>query len=177
MNEFVTEKQPQKRIFFALWPSNQQRQEIETAIQAFRSKLTGSWADDDNLHVTLFFVGGFPENDIPSLLTAAHKIECPSIHLKFERIHFWKRPKIICLFARSVPSELLGLVRSVESTAQMFGVEPEDRPYRAHMTIARRAKSFEPITLAQPLELHWSRFHLIESVSTSSGVKYRPLDQ
>jgi 2'-5' RNA ligase len=59
----------------------------------------------------------------------------------------------------------------------MFGVEPEDRPYRAHMSIASRAKSFEPITLAQPLELHWSRFHLIESVSTSSGVKYRPLDQ
>lgn len=166
-----------KRLFFALWPSDEQRQKIDAATQAFRSKLAGTWTDRDNWHVTLFYIGGFPEVDIPSLLTAAHKIECPSLDLKFERIFFWKRPKIICLYASYVPSQLLGLVRSVESTAQMFGVEPETRPYRAHMTIARRAKSFETITLAQPVELHWSRFHLVESVSTPAGVQYKPLDQ
>lgn len=166
-----------KRLFFALWPSDKQRQKIDAAIQPYRSKLAGTWTERDNWHVTLFFIGGFPENDIAALLSAAHKIECPSLELKFERVFFWKRPKIICLHASYVPSQLLGLVRSLESTAQIFGIEPETRPYRAHLTIARRARFFEPITLAQPLELHWSRFHLIESVSTSSGVKYRPLDQ
>ena len=173
MNEYVNKK----RIFFALWPSDEQRQEIDAAIQPYRSKLAGTWTDRDNWHVTLFFIGGFPKDDIPSLLSAAHKIDCPSLDLKFERIFFWKRPKINCLYASYVPSQLLGLVRSLEATAQSYGIEPETRPYRAHMTITRKAKSFEPITLAQPLELHWSRFHLVESISTASGVKYRPLDQ
>lgn len=166
-----------KRLFFALWPSDEQRQEIDAATNSYRPKLAGTWTEPANWHVTLFYIGEFPEDDIASLLTAAHKIECPSLDLRFESIYFWKRPKIICLFASQIPRQLLGLVRSLDSAANMFGVKPEDRPYRAHMTIARKAQSFEPITLAQPLELHWSRFHLIESVSTPSGVKYRPLDQ
>lgn len=173
MNAFVNKK----RLFFALWPSHEQRQEIDDATSSFRSKLAGTWTEPGNWHVTLFYIGAFPEDEIAYLMTAAHKVDCPSLKLKFESMRFWKRPKIICLFASQIPRELLTLVRSVESTAQTFGVEPENRPYRAHMTVARRAKPFEPITLAQPLELHWSRFHLIESVSTPSGVKYRPLDQ
>jgi 2'-5' RNA ligase len=166
-----------KRLFFALWPSEEHRQKIDAAIRPYRSKLAGTWTERDNWHVTLFFIGGFPEDDIPLLRTAAHKIDCPSLDLKFERIYFWNRPKIICLFAAYIPSQLLGLVRSLESTAQSFGIKPDDRPYRAHMTIARKARFFEPITLAQPLELHWSTFRLIESISTPSGVQYKPLDQ
>jgi len=166
-----------KRLFFALWPSDKQRQKIGVAIEPYRSKLAGTWTERDNWHVTLFFIGGFAEDDIPLLRTAAHKIDCPSLDLKFESIYFWKRPKIICLFAGRIPSQLLGLVRSIESIAQTFGIKPEERPYRAHMTIARKARFFEPITLAQPLELHWSAFHLIESISTPGGVQYKPLDQ
>ena len=45
------------------------------------------------------------------------------------------------------------------------------------MTIARRARFFESIRLAQPVELQWSDFHLIESVSTPAGVQYKPLKQ
>ena len=166
-----------KRLFFALWPSDKQRQKIGAAIQPYRSKLVGTWTEGDNWHITRFFIGGFPEEDIPALQAAANDIDSPSIDLKFERIWYGKRPKIICLFAGRIPSQLLGLVRSIESIAQTFGIKPEERPYRAHMTIARKARFFESITLAQPLELHWSAFHLIESISTPGGVQYKPLDQ
>ncbi len=173
----MTDAKCKKRIFFALWPSEQQRQKIDAVIQPYRSKLAGSWTIRDNWHLTLVFIGGFPEHDIPALQTAANDIDCPSIDLKFERIYFWKRPKIICLYAGYIPSHLLGLVRSLELAAEPFGFKPEERPYRAHMTIARKARFFEPITLAQPVELHWSGFRLIESVSTPSGVRYKPVDQ
>ena len=83
----------------------------------------------------------------------------------------------MCLLADSVPSELIGLVGSLESAARTYGFKPEKRPYKPHLTIARKARFFEPITLAQPVELHWSGFHLIESVSTPAGVQYKPLDQ
>lgn len=131
----------------------------------------------DNLHVTLVFIGNFPEKDIVSLQEAAGIIQCPHIKLSFEWIDFWKRQKIMCLHAPTVPDDLVDLVKSLESEASAFGYEPEKRPYKPHMTIARKAGFFQPILLAQPLVLRWAVFELIESISTPKGVRYRPLKQ
>ncbi len=173
----MTSEQRKKRIFFALWPSERQRQKIDAAIDPFKANLAGKWTVRDNWHVTLVFIGGFPEEDIPALQAAAGNAECPAIKLRFERIDYWKRPRIMCLHSDFVPNQLTDLVRSLESAAKSFGFRPEKHPYRAHMTIARKARYFEPLTLAQPVELHWSGFHLIESISTAAGVQYKPLKQ
>ena len=169
--------QTRKRIFFALWPSEKQRRQIDSAIEPYRASLAGKWTAHDNWHVTLVFIGGFLVSDIPALQVTAGKIRCPAIDLRFERLDYWARPRIMCLQADFVPNRLIGLVKSLESAANPFGFEPEKRGYSPHMTIARKARIFEPITLAQPVELHWSGFDLIESISTPSGVQYKPLDQ
>jgi 2'-5' RNA ligase len=166
-----------RRIFFALWPSDKQRQKIDAAIEPYKANLAGKWTLRSNWHVTLVFIGGFPNKDIPALQRAAGNIRCQNITLRFERIDYWKRPKIMCLQADFVPNPLLELVKSLESAAKPLGFEPEKRPFRPHMTIARKARFFEPITLAQPLELHWSGFDLVESHPTSIGVQYKPLKQ
>lgn len=166
-----------KRIFFALWPSEKQRRLIESSIEPFRTRTSGKWIVRENWHATLVFIGNFPVDDIPALLAEAGKISCPPIDLRFERIDYWRRPKIMCLEAPCVPSQLVELVRSLESAASAFGYKPEKRPYKAHMTIARKVRFFDPVPLAQPLELSWSGFELIESRSTPAGVQYRPLKQ
>jgi 2'-5' RNA ligase len=166
-----------KRIFFALWPSDQQRQKVEAALAPYRDRLKGKWVARANWHVTLVFIGGFPEPDIKALQDATAAIACRPFDLKLERIDYWKRPKIMCLSTDFVANELSKLVRDLGKAATRFGFVPEKRPLKPHMTIARKARFFEPITLAQPLELHWSGFRLVESVSTPDGVEYRPLDQ
>ncbi len=166
-----------KRIFFALWPSEKQRRQIDSAIKPYRASLAGKWTARDNWHVTLVFIGGFPAHEIPALQDVASRIRCPAINLNFDRIDYWKRPKIMCYAANFVANELIELVQSLEKAAAGFGFVPEKRTFRPHMTIARKARYFEPITLAQPVELHWSGFKLIESVSTPAGVQYKPLDQ
>ena len=176
-NDFVTVKPGRKRIFFALWPSGTQRRQIDAAIEPYKKVLAGKWTARDNWHVTLVFIGGFPEEDIPALQAAASTIRCPTVRLTFERIDFWRRPRIMCLRAASTPIELIDLVGSLESAARTFGFKSEKRAYKAHLTIARKARFFEPITLAQPVELHWAGFHLIESISTPAGVQYKPLKQ
>jgi 2'-5' RNA ligase len=173
----VTDAKTNKRLFFALWPSEKQRRRIHSALEPHRAGLSGKWTARDNWHVTLVFVGSFPERDIPALQAAASKVRCPPFTLRFERIDYWAGPKIMCLEAGLLPDQLAGLVRSLESAASAFGYQSEKRPYRPHMTIARRAKFFNPITLAQPVELQWSGFALIESLSMPGGVRYRPLKQ
>ncbi len=166
-----------RRLFFALWPSANQRRQIDSAIESYRAGLTGKWTVRDNWHVTLVFIGGVLVSDMPALQAAAREVRCPAIKLRFELLDYWARPKIMCLQVDSVPNQLIELVTSLESAAKSFGFKPDKRGYRPHMTIARKARFFKPITLAQPFELHWSGFGLIESVSTPSGIQYKPLDQ
>ena len=176
-NAFVTSPQTKRRIFFALWPSEQQRQHIESALAPYKTRLSGKWIDRENWHVTLVFIGNFPECELGALQEAAGRVACPTIELRFEQIEYWKRPKILCLKADIVPDRLTELVGRLASAARRFGYVPEKRPYKAHMTIARKARFSDAMSLAPALELHWSSFELVESVSTPAGVQYRPLKQ
>jgi 2'-5' RNA ligase len=56
-----------------------------------------------------------------------------------------------------------------------FDVAPEDRLYRPHITVARRARAFDTVPLTRPVDLEWQDFNLVESVAGPSGVLYRPL--
>ncbi len=102
-----------KRIFFALWPSEKQRRKIDSAIEPYRAGLAGKWTARDNWHATLVFIGGFLVSDIAALQVAARKIRCPAINLRFERLDYWARPKIMCLQADFVTDQLIWLVKSL----------------------------------------------------------------
>jgi 2'-5' RNA ligase len=169
--------QTNKRLFFAFWPSEKQRQTIESAISHHKTRLTGKWTSRDNWHVTLVFIGNFPDKNIAALQKAVTNIECPAIELRFEQIYYWTKPKIMCLQADFVPNQLIELVRSLQSTARAFGCRFKKRSYKAHMTIARGGQCFNPVSLAQPVELNCSSFHLVESVLTPADVQYKLLKQ
>ena len=169
--------QTNKRLFFAFWPSEKQRQTIESAIAQHKTGLTGKWISRDHWHVTLVFIANFPDGNIAALQTATTNIQCPTIELRFEQIYYWARPKIMCLQADFVPNQLIELVKSLQSTARVFGCKFRKRNYKAHMTIARGGQCFNPVSLAQPVELNWSSFHLVESVLTPTGVQYKLLKQ
>ena len=53
----------------------------------------------------------------------------------------------------------------------------EDRSYRPHITVARKARPFESQRLAQPVVIEWTGFELVESISRPGGATYHPLKQ
>ena len=167
----------ERRLFFALWPDDRQRDTLRNTISPAARTVEGNAVPRGNWHVTLVFVGNFPEERVGELLTAAAAVSVEPFRLRFDRVCYWQRPKIACLQAMSVPSELATLVDDINKVTANFGIEPESATYRPHVTAVRKARPFEPIVLARPLELNWSEFALVESVSTREGVQYRPLKQ
>jgi 2'-5' RNA ligase len=166
-----------KRLFFALWPDDRQRDRLRDIIGPMSKTIEGTVAYRDHWHVTLAFVGEFPEEKIPELQLAASKIVVEPFHLRFDRVEFWPRPKVACLVGASVPTELERLVGSLNDVLGEFGVEPERFNYRPHVTVATRARTFEVQRLAQPAVSEWSGFELIESISQHGTVTYHPLKQ
>lgn len=167
----------EKRIFFALWLSDRQRELLRDTLRPVLTSIEGDAVDRRNWHVTLVFIGGFPEEQIPFLQAATAELEPEPIRLRFDRVEYWQRARIAALMPRAAPASLESLVQSLQEKLRAFDIEPEQRLYRPHITVARRARAFEPVQLTRPLDLEWQEFELIESTPGQSGVSYSPLKQ
>jgi len=166
-----------KRLFFALWPDDRQRDRLRDVINSVAKTVEGRAVDRRNWHVTLPFIGAFEKARIPELKDLARGIEVAPFRLSFDRLEFWARPKLGCLVAATVPAELEALVASLNAVLEDVGVSPEDRIYRPHITVVRNARAFTTERLAQRATTEWSGFELMESQSGPGGVRYVPLKQ
>lgn len=164
-----------KRLFFALWPSDRQREQLRDIVNPAMSGLEGSRVDRRNWHVTLVFLGDFAEERIPGLLTEVVAIERPEVRLRFDRISFWQRPRVAVLQAMTIPPALAQWVDSLETALLPFGFTPQERTYRPHITLSRKVRAFSEVRLARPIELQWSDFELVESRSVRGEIQYAPL--
>jgi 2'-5' RNA ligase len=166
-----------KRLFFALWPNGRQRGQVQQFIEPVLPALEGRAVEPMNWHITLAFIGGFPEARIPMLQAEAAAIAVTPFCVRFDTLDYWPRPKIASLVARAVPPELQALVEQLNAVLLRAGVVVEKRRYRPHITLVRKALPFEPRQFAQPLALNWDSLALVESISRPGGVLYRPIDQ
>ena len=166
-----------KRLFLALWPDDRQRNNLSEILPSLLYSIEGKMTDRGNWHVTLVFIGDFPEDTIPELLHKTAQIEVQPFRLRFDRMSFMPRPKIACLEAMRIPDELARLKQDLESMLLPYGVAPEKREYRPHITTMRRSRPFETTRPARPIEMQWSGFELVESVSMPGNVRYRVLKQ
>lgn len=166
-----------RTLFFALWPSERQRELMRDIINPALSEVEGNAVDRRNWHITLVYIGAFEEDNIATLQSSAREIPPFDFRLRFDRITFWQRPKIASLNPRNTPGELTDLVKALEEKLLPFGFVPNERVYRPHVTVARRARTFTDVPLARPLDLDWTSFELMESVPTTRGVQYHPLKQ
>ena len=166
-----------KRLFFALWPDDRQRDRLRNGISPVAKLVEGQAIYRGDWHVTLAFIGTFAEDRIPELRARAAEVPFESFRTRFDRIEFWPRPKLACLVGPTVPPALERLVESLNAVVADLGVEVDERRYRPHITVVRRARPFETQRLAQPAVVDWSGFELIESIPSVSGAKYHPLKQ
>ena len=165
-----------KRVFFALWPDNRQRDRMRDFISPVARLVEGRAVDRRNWHITLSYIGDFPEQRLDELLEAKDAVRVEPFRLRFDRLEFWARARIAALVPPVVPPELDHLVDALQERALAAGVDADNqRVYRPHVTVVRNARHFETERLAQPAMTEWSSFELVESIPESGGVTYRPI--
>ena len=165
-----------RRLFFALWPSDRQRELLRDTLRPVLTSVEGTRVDRRNWHVTVVYIGDFPEEQVPFLEAAAAEVPLDSMRLRFDRLGYWPRAKVACLLPLATPPALESLVQSLASVLEAFDRRVEDRVYRPHITVARRVvRPFEHQLLTRPIDLEWSGFALVESEPSSGGSIYRPI--
>ncbi len=163
-----------QRLFFALWPEDGLG---HTMVQLARDHVHGSgrWVRPENLHVTLVFLGAVDGARRACVEAAADGIRGQSFTLELDRITWWSRPRVLCAGCSRMPSALLDLVGELKRGCQDCGFEPERRPYRAHLTLARKVAAGQPSTTIEAPAWRVRDFCLVESRTLTTGAEYSVL--
>ena len=137
----------------------------------------GSIVPARNLHVTLVFLGSVDPAAAATARSVAGSIRAPAFDLVFDRLEIWPRQHVLCL-APAQPAEALhDLAIELREALRSAGFELERRPFRAHVTLARkvrRPRICEPVVLP-PWEVR--EFALVKSVTAPEGSHYEVLER
>jgi len=161
-----------RRLFYAFWPDDVQRQAVETARKRL-FPLSGRPVAADGLHVTAAFLGAVSESRLGVLLDLCGPV--PPLTITFDRLEHWARPRVLVAATTHLPDDLRRLVDELWRRLDRLGFPREARPYRPHVTLARDIRSVRHDFRWQPLAWPVDRLELVESVPGPGGSNYRPV--
>ena len=163
------------RLFFALWPSEKVRDQLEAFIHSIPPP-GGRDVPLRNWHMTLHFIGNTSFDEKNCLNRQAGKVKATAFELTVNQTGFFRKPKVFWLGCEKPPEALFNLQKKLGRKISRCEYIPETRPYSPHITIAR--KVVRPPESVQVNSIEWlvDEFVLIESVSVKGGVRYRVIE-
>jgi RNA 2',3'-cyclic 3'-phosphodiesterase len=165
------------RLFIAIRPPVAVREPLLDTMEALEG---ARWQDDEQLHLTLRFIGNVERPVADDLAAALASITWPSFEVALEGMsHFERKGMPSAIWARVLPTpELKGLRMKIERACDLAGLGHETRRFTPHITIARLSHRTGPIapwlTRHSGLRAHWQAdgFTLFESHLLASGAHY-----
>jgi 2'-5' RNA ligase len=181
------------RLFVAVEIDDRARQVAEAVQERLQgtlnSILKARWVPAENMHLTVRFIGPVDDDCVPTLIEAlTPPLDIPPFDVVLGGCG---------VFPRSGPPRAvwIGLLQGLSALASMhatfnrrlipFGVEPERRPYSAHLTLARIKESSKGAgrALRDTLEnvpvpstrSRVNRATLFQSHMSPKGPRYEPL--
>lgn len=167
------------RLFVALRPPAAMRQ----GLLATRSGVPGArWQDDEQLHLTLRFVGEVDRHRAEDVAAALGRVQGAVIAARIAGVGRFDS----ALWAGIAPrGPLAALHTQVDTALRLAGVTPDRRAYLPHITLARFAKSCaadpaierwlaDHAALTSP-EFTLDRLTLFESTLGGEGARYQPV--
>jgi 2'-5' RNA ligase len=123
------------RLFVAIRPPEAVR---DLLIDAMDDSPDFRWQDDDQLHLTLRFVGEVERPIANDLADALARIRAERFQLKIAGVGRFEQRSSGALWAGVEPkAPVAALAAKVERVCQQAGLEPERRAFHPHITLAR----------------------------------------
>lgn len=168
------------RLFFALQPRAEQKSALVERVAPWIALLEAQRVPAENIHATLCFLGAVAPEDLGRVKDVAANQRGRQAILRFDTLEFWQKPRVLCATAaeNAASAPARELADNLGRAAQAAGFHPDIKPFRAHITLARKIhprnaeKSEWPQSLAPPLLLRGDRFVLMESRRGESGSIY-----
>lgn len=163
----------QRRLFFALWPDSETRRAL--ARHGASLPPGGRPVTAANLHMTLAFLGAVPATALPAIRAIGEQMLPPRLELLLDHTGYWSGPRVLWLGPESTPLALNSLVDALRDALAARQLPVDQRPWLPHVSLRRQLRTHPGSGTGEPVRWPVSGFSLLESLSTPSGVVYRPL--
>ena len=171
------------RLFVAIRPPQPIRQKLLGSMGG----VTGArWQSDDQLHLTLRFIGEVQAHVADDIAVALRTVYFPRFEIALSRIGtFDRRGQAEVVWAGVTPhDQLKALHKKVDHACQRAGLPPEGRAYSPHVTLARLKRGSGPVAglieasgslSSEPFSV--DSFCLYESQLTPEGAVYNAVER
>jgi len=175
---------PARRLFFALWPDGQQRASLARATARIARRCGGRPVPEANLHVTLAFLGSVPEPRLKELSAIARRTAAifprdgVPLTVSLEALAHWAKPQVLTVLEREEETRVAPafgveeLARILTSETAAAGFSPDLKPFRAHVTVARKVARVPRASAMRKVHWHFDAFALVESRTLAAGPVY-----
>ena len=166
------------RLFVAIRPPEGVR---DLLIDAMDDSPALRWVGDEQLHLTLRFIGEVERPVANDIAAALLQLRSPAFELRISSVGKFEKRNGGALWAGISPKEpATALAAKVERAVQQAGIEPEHRAFAPHITLARwNRRNAEAVDafLRRNSDLHSEpfavdRFILFESKLSRHGPHY-----
>ena len=176
------------RLFIAFDIDDGIRERIARFMEGVRGFAPDTrWVNPESLHVTLKFIGEWPEEKLPQLEAALRSMpRRDPIPLEVRGLGWYPNPRNPRVFWVGVhdTNGLTNLSRDIETALAPLGIAKETRPFAAHLTLARIKDptpldalrgAIEKLESAEYGAFNVTCFHLYRSQPGAAGSIYTKL--
>jgi 2'-5' RNA ligase len=156
-------------LFIALWPVDAVRDAIAAWQSQWQWPQKASVVKAERLHITLHFLGEVAPERVRDLRYVLAPIRPQSFDLHFTRHDMWQHGMAV-MRPENSPTQLRGLQGRIGLALAEISIKTEDRAFRPHVTLARRAGGATPPPAAP--DVTWESrdgFVLVQTLSGGRG--------
>lgn len=163
------------RAFFALVPDATVAGQFTTLAQDVARRARGRAVAGDHVHVTLAFLGDVAAASIPDLVRIGDAMPRARAALAFDTLGSWRASGVAWIAPHGLPPQVLALHDALHRALVDAGFPLDTRPFRPHVTLARRC--VHPVGRARCTPIRWQvdRLCLVGSELTPEGPHYREI--
>lgn len=183
---------PGARIFIAVDLTDELRKELGALIRPLRGFGADiRWTPEENMHLTLKFLGDTPESRIQEVGEALEAVAADqeSFRLVFGGLGAFpdtRNPRILWVGLAAGQEEMARLALAVETRMVRLGFAKEERPFSPHLTLGRVRspknlesflRAFQETKYHSDLSVMVDHLTLYQSTLTPEGSVYRALQR
>ena len=157
------------RIFFALVPEEAVRMPFIAVAREVARRSRGRAISGEHVHLTLAFLGDVPLTHVEELRAIGDRLPHRAALLDFDTLGAWRASGVAWIAPTTVPPALLALHGALHDALTSASFPVETRPFRPHVTLARRCVQPHPRATCAPI--HWpvQRLRLVGSELRPEG--------
>jgi 2'-5' RNA ligase len=129
----------------------------------------------DNLHATLAFIGAWPVSALAQLYAIGAQLDAAPSRVALDVLGSFRRAGVAWIGASVVPVEVLEVVGKLGDALSGIGVAQDERPFRLHLTLARKCRDAFPQQTIGPFAWDVGDVALMRSDTRPEGARYAVL--